>query len=69
MNNAGVTALRSVPGGATGTPVDGFEVAYTTEDGTEHRVTLADAWAVRFEWCLPARRFPSYKGQRHVNGR
>jgi hypothetical protein len=65
----GVTALRAVSGAAAGRTVDSFEVAWLTEDGTEHRTRLVDAWATRFEWCLPARRFPSYKGQRHFNGR
>jgi len=65
----GVTALRAVSGGAAGRTVDGFEVAWLTEDGGEHRARLADAWSVQFEWCLRTRRFPSYKGQRHFNGR
>src|SRR6266536_4787133 len=64
-----VTTLRAVSGGAADRTVDGLEVAYLTEDGDQQRTTLADAWATRFEWCLPARRFPSYKGQRHFNGR
>ena len=64
-----MTTLRAVSGGAADRTVDGLEVAYLTEDGDQHRTTLADAWATRFEWCLPARRFPSYKGQRHFNGR
>jgi len=33
----------------------GVEVGYVAEDGTRHRVTLADAWAVRFEAMAPAR--------------
>jgi hypothetical protein len=65
----GVTALRAVSGGAAGRTVDGLEVAWVTGDGDQHRARLADAWSVRFEWCLPARRFPSYKGQRHFVGR
>ena len=60
--------LRSVPGGVTGGCVSGFEVGYVTEDGVEHRVELADAWAARFESCRPARRFPQYKGQKHFPG-
>ena len=32
----------------------GVEVGYVVEDGTRHRVTLADAWAVRFEEMAPA---------------
>jgi hypothetical protein len=54
-----VTALRAVSGGAADRTVEGFEVAWLTEDGDQHRTTLADARATRFEWCLPARRFPS----------
>jgi hypothetical protein len=69
LKNAAVTALRVVSGGAADRTVEGLEVAYLTEDGEQHRTTLPDAWATRFEWCLPARRFPSYKGQRHFNGR
>jgi hypothetical protein len=65
----GVTALRAVSGGAAGRTFDGFEVAWLAEDGDQHRSTLTDVWATRFEWCQPARRFPSYKGQRHFNGR
>ncbi len=65
----GVTTLRAVSGGAAGRTVDGFEVAWLTEDGDQHRSALTDVWATRFEWCQPARRFPSYKGQRHFNGR
>jgi hypothetical protein len=64
-----MTALRSVPGGAPDAPIDGFEVAYTSQDGVEHRAALTDAWSVRFEMCLPARRFPSYKRQRNYPGR
>jgi beta-galactosidase len=36
----GVTALRAVSGGAAGRTVDGFEVAWLTEDGDQHRSTL-----------------------------
>jgi hypothetical protein len=48
--------------------VDGFEVEYVSEDGDEHRVPLAEAWAVPFEHGLPVRRFASRKGQRHLSG-
>jgi hypothetical protein len=51
----GVTALRAVAGGAAGRIVDGFEVAWLTEDGDQHRSTLSGVWATPFEWCLPAR--------------
>ena len=47
---------------------EGFEVGYFSEDGAEHRVPLAEAWAVPFECAAPARRFTSRKGQRHLSG-
>ena len=47
---------------------DGFEVSYVLDDGAEHRVPLAQAWAVPLEWGLPVRRFRSRKGQRHLSG-
>ena len=37
-------------------------------DGAEHRVPLAQAWAVPLEQGLPVRRFTSRKGQRHLSG-
>jgi hypothetical protein len=46
-----------------------FEVGYVTDDGTQHRVSLADAQAVSFEVMAPARRFHSRKAQRHLPGR
>ena len=46
-----------------------FEVGYVAEDGSAHRVALADAWAVRFEATAPVRRFYSRKAQRHLPGR
>jgi hypothetical protein len=46
-----------------------FEVDYVAEDGTQHRVLLADAWSVRFEAVAPARRFNLRKRQRHLPGR
>ncbi len=42
--------------------MDDLQVGYVAEDGTWHRVSLVDAWAVRFEAMAPARRFPSRKG-------
>lgn len=48
--------------------VERFELAYADERG-EQRVALTDAWSVPFEACAPVRGFPSYKGQRHYNGR
>ncbi|MBT8227488.1 MAG: TnsA-like heteromeric transposase endonuclease subunit [Dactylosporangium sp.] len=65
----GEAALRPVPGGAGGDPLEGFEVGYVDLDGVERRVRWADAWPVRFELCRPARRFPQYKGQKHHPGR
>ena len=47
---------------------DGFEVSYVPDDGAEHRVPLAQAWAVPLEQGLPVRRFTSRKGQRHLSG-
>src|SRR6202171_6431941 len=47
---------------------DGFEVSYVSCDGAEHRVPLAQAWAVPLEQGLPVRRFTSRKGQRHLSG-
>ena len=48
---------------------DGFEVRFLAEDSTERRLPWTDAWAVRFESAAPARRFASYRGQRHFPGR
>src|SRR5260370_39064641 len=45
-----------------------FEVSYVLDDGAEHRVPLAQAWAVPLERRLPVRRFTSRKGQRHLSG-
>lgn len=64
-----VTSLRVLPGGVTGVRSGGVEVGYVTGDGVECRAELADAWMVAFESCLPVRRFPSYKGQKHFSGR
>jgi hypothetical protein len=61
--------LRLLPGGAAGGPEGGFEVGYVAEDGTDCRIALLDAGQTRFEWCRPARRFPQYKGQKHMPGR
>ena len=44
---------------------DGFEVSYVPDDGAEHRVSLAQAWAVPLEQGIPVRRFRSRKGQGH----
>ena len=46
----------------------GFEVSYVSGDGTEHRIPLAQAWAVPLELGMPVRRFTSRKGQRHLSG-
>jgi len=64
-----MTALRVLAGGVTGQLGDGFEVGFVAEDGVERRILLRDAWSMRFERCLPVRRFPSYKGQKHYPGR
>src|SRR5262245_10610154 len=64
-------ALSSVAGDweAMALSVAGFEIGYVAEDGRQHRVPLADAWAVPFEAMAPARRFNARKGQRHLPGR
>ena len=46
----------------------GFEVGFFGEDGLDRRLPLGQAWATRFEDGLPARRFTSRKGQRHLSG-
>jgi hypothetical protein len=43
-------------------------VSYVPDDGAEHRVPLAQAWAVPLEQGMPVRRFMSRKGQRHLSG-
>jgi hypothetical protein len=48
--------------------VGGFEIGNVTDDGLEHRVSLAQAWNIPFESCSPIRRFTSHKGQRHLSG-
>src|SRR5258708_37856397 len=47
---------------------DGFGVSYVPDDGAEHRVPLAQAWALPLEQGIPVRRFTSRKGQRHLSG-
>jgi hypothetical protein len=47
---------------------DGFEVSYVPDDGAEHRVSLAQAWAVPLKQGIPVRQFRSRKGQRHLSG-
>lgn len=48
--------------------MEGFEIGHVNEYGLEHRVPLADAWTVPFEYGRPVRRFTSRKGQRHLSG-
>ncbi|MFF1613242.1 hypothetical protein ACFVYA_36215 [Amycolatopsis sp. NPDC058278] len=60
--------LDLVPGDAPAAVLGGFEFSYADE-GREQRVALTEAWSVPFEVCSPVRGFPSYKGQRHYNGR
>lgn len=60
--------LDLIPGGAPSSLVERFEIAYADERG-EQRIPLTEAWSVPFEACTPVRGFPSYKGQRHHNGR
>jgi hypothetical protein len=65
----GVSSGLQVPnGGVSGSPADGFEVAYVDRGGVEVRRTMLDAWAVPFEDMAPVRAFHSYKGQRHLPG-
>ncbi|MFJ5192768.1 TnsA-like heteromeric transposase endonuclease subunit [Streptomyces sp. NPDC088394] len=61
-------SLGVLPGGVSGPPAEGFEVAYADRGGSEFRASLRDAWAVRFEDVAPVRAFKSYKGQRHLPG-
>ncbi|MFJ8580047.1 TnsA-like heteromeric transposase endonuclease subunit [Micromonospora sp. NPDC093277] len=49
--------------------MDGFEVGYVAEDGTQHRLPLTAVWTVRFEATAPVRRFTARKEQRHLPGR
>jgi hypothetical protein len=46
----------------------GFEAVYVTEDGAEHRVSLAALAGVRLEAGRPVRSFPLYRGQRNYPG-
>jgi len=43
-------------------------VSYVLDDGAEHRVPLAQAWAVPLEQAFRFGRFTSRKGQRHLSG-
>ena len=45
--NAGVTAVLSLTRGMADTELDGFRVGHVAEDGTQQRLPLAEAWAVR----------------------
>jgi hypothetical protein len=45
-----------------------FAIGYLSEDGSEHRVPLEEAWLVPFQGGRPVRRFASRKGQRHLSG-
>src|SRR5512143_1370752 len=65
----GVMTLPAVRGTAADGLLDGFEVGYVAEDGTQRRLPLADVLAVRFEAMAPVRRFAARKGQRHLPGR
>jgi len=61
-------ASIGVVNNAAGVELDGFRLRYVAEDGTQHRLLLADAWAVRFEAMSPVRRYRARKGQRHLPG-
>lgn len=60
-----MTATLSVVDDAAGVELDGSRLRYVDEDGMQHRLSLADAWAVRFEAMSPARRYGARTGQRH----
>lgn len=64
-----MAALGVAPEVGTGLALDLVEIGYVAEDGTEQRVSVADAPRVMFESCAPVRRFLSRKGQRHLSGR
>ena len=42
---------------------DGFEVSYVPDDGAEHRVSLAQAWAVPLEQGIPVHQFTNLRGK------
>jgi hypothetical protein len=65
----GVTMLPAVLDVAAEGSMDDFQIGYVAEDDTWHRVPLVDAWAVRFDAMVPARRFTARRGQRHLSGR
>ncbi|HEU5423255.1 MAG TPA: TnsA-like heteromeric transposase endonuclease subunit, partial [Nitrolancea sp.] len=46
----------------------GFDLGFVTADGTRHRGRLTECWAQPFEQGQPARKFPSYKGQKNFTG-
>lgn len=46
----------------------GFELEFVDADGVARRGSLASCWQSRFEQAIPARSFPSYKGQGHFPG-
>ena len=64
----GVTATLSVVCETAEVELDGFRLGYVDEVGTQHRLSLADGWTVRFEAMSPARRYRVRKGQRHLPG-
>ncbi|MEU0083938.1 hypothetical protein ABZ109_07440, partial [Streptomyces sp. NPDC006274] len=49
--------LEVLPGGVSGPPAEGFEIAYADRCGSEFRLPLSDAQAVRFEDVVPVRAF------------
>lgn len=49
-------------------PASAFEVVFTEAGGEQRRGSLAELWSVRFEHGVPARSFPSFKGQRNFTG-
>lgn len=47
---------------------DLFTVEFFANPGKRSTVVLSQCWDVAFECCSPARRFPSYRGQRSFPG-
>lgn len=64
-----MSTLRAVRDAAPDPPLGEFGIEYVAEDGTRHKVPLAEAAVVRFAAMSPARRFRARKGQRHLLGR
>jgi hypothetical protein len=68
VHTAPVISPADVPDDALVQQIEAIEVGFVL-DGEEQKRPLTEVWSVPFEQCTPARRFPSYKGQRHFPGR